>query len=291
MHKTFFLAFSSAVLAGAILAGAPAAAAPRAVQSSASLQPRLSSRILVALPADDAELAVDGTTVPGDGASREFDTVPQAGGSEQRVTVTATWMPNTYTTMTRTKTVSFRAGETVRVDLSAEAPDDRVRVIYVPTPPDVVEAMVDLADVRPGDVVFEPGCGDARITIAAIRKGARRAICVDIDAERARESQANVAAAGLADRIDVREGDALDVKDLSDVSVVFLYMGDHFNLLIRPVLWRELKVGSRIVSHRFGMGDWPPDKTITVDADGFYELHLWTITEQVKRTLGAQSAK
>jgi precorrin-6B methylase 2 len=135
--------------------------------------------------------------------------------------------------------------------------------------------------------VFEPGCGDARITIAAIRKGARRAICVDIDGERARESQANVAAAGLADRIDVREGDALDVKDLSDVSMVLLYMGDHFNLLIRPVLWRELKVGSRIVSHRFGMGDWQPDKTVTV-GDGIYDVHLWTITEQIKRRLDAR---
>jgi precorrin-6B methylase 2 len=190
--------------------------------------------------------------------------------------------------MTRAKTVTVRAGDTVRVDLSVEAPDDRVRVIYVPTPTDVADAMVDLAAVRPDDVVYEPGCGDARITIAAIRKGARRAICVDIEAERAKESQANVAAAGLADRIDVREGDALDVKDLSDVSVVFLYMGDHFNLLIRPVLWRELKVGSRIVSHRFGMGDWPPDKTITVGNGGFWELHVWTITDEIKRTLNAR---
>jgi len=77
-----------------------------------------------------------------------------------------------------------------------------------------------------------------------------------------------------ARRIDVREGDALDVEDLSDVSVVLLYISDHFNMLIRPVLWRELKVGSRIVSHRFLMGDWPPDKTITADPGGFYELHL-----------------
>jgi precorrin-6B methylase 2 len=145
--------------------------------------------------------------------------------------------------------------------------------------------MVDLAGIGRDDVVFEPGCGDARITIAAIRKGARRAICVDIDAARARESRANVAAAGLAGRIDVREGDALDVRDLADVSVVFLYMGDHFDLLIRPILWRELKVGSRIVSHRFGMGDWKPDKTISVSSDdtGFSELHLWTITPEVKR--------
>ena len=101
---------------------------------------------------------------------------------------------------------------------------------------------------------------------------------------RARESKANVETAGFANRIDVREGDALDVKNLSDVSVVFLYMGDHFDVLIRPVLWRELKVGSRIVSHRFTMGDWKPDRTISVSSDdGVYDLHLWTITEELKR--------
>jgi uncharacterized protein (TIGR03000 family) len=269
------------LLSVALTAGPEAAA-----QSNAAVERTLTSRVVVALPAGDAELAVDGETIFGQGSTREFDTQPLSVGNDHRFTFTATWMPNTYTTMTRSKTVSFRAGETIRIDLSVESPGDRVRVIYVPTPMDVAEAMVDLAEVRPDDVVYEPGCGDARITIAAIRRGARRAICVDIDGERARESQENVAKAGLADRIDVREGDALDVKDLSDVSVVFLYMGDHFDLLIRPVLWRDLKVGSRIVSHRFGMGDWQPDKTITV-GDG-YELHLWTITEQIKRRLDAR---
>ena len=258
-----------------------------AAQSSAPAERRLVSRVVVTLPAEDAELAVEGTTIQGYGVSREFDTPPLTAG-DQMLTLTVTWMPNSYTTMTRAKTVTVRAGQPARVDLSVEAPDDRVRVIYVPTPNDVAEAMVDLAGVRPDDVVYEPGCGDARITIAAIKKGARRAICVDIDPVQARASQANVAAAGLADRIDVREGDALDVKNLSDVSVVFLYMGDHFNLLLRPVLWRELKVGSRIVSHRFGMGDWQPDKTVTVGDGGFWQLHLWTITDEIKRTLGAR---
>ena len=287
--KTFLLVVCALVFGvGPVAAGRPAPPPQAAAQSSASVERRLASRVVVALPADDAELAVDGETIPGQGPTREFDTMPLDAGGEHRLTFTATWEPNTYTTMTRSKTVLVRPGEFVRVDLSVEAPGDRVRVIYVPTPTDVADAMVDLAGVRPGDVVFEPGCGDARITIAAIRKGARRAICVDIDGERARESRANVAAAGLADRIDVREGDALDVKDLSDVSVVLLYMGDHFNLLIRPVLWRELKVGSRIVSHRFGMGDWQPDKTITAGDGGFTDVHLWTITEQIKRTLDAR---
>jgi uncharacterized protein (TIGR03000 family) len=290
LRKTFLIVFSiaGALTGGPATAGPPAHPLQTAAQSSAAVERRLAARVVVALPADDAELAVDGETIPGQGPSREFDTMPLDAGGDHRLTFTATWEPNTYTTMTRSKTVLVRAGEVVRVDLSVEAPGDRVRVIYVPTPTEVAEAMVDLAGVRPDDVVFEPGCGDARITIAAIRKGARRAICVDIDGERARESQANVAAAGLADRIDVREGDALDVKDLADVSVVLLYMGDHFNLLIRPVLWRELKVGSRIVSHRFGMGDWQPDKTITAGDGGFTDVHLWTITEQIKRSLNAR---
>jgi tRNA A58 N-methylase Trm61 len=192
--------------------------------------------------------------------------------------------------MTRSKTLELRAGETVKVDLTVDDPTDRVRVIYHPTPADVSEAMVALAGVGPDDVVYEPGCGDARITTAAIRAGARRGICIDIDPERAWESKTNVQLAGLADRIDVREGDALDVKDLSDVSVVFLYMGDHFNLLVRPVLWRELKVGSRIVSHRFTMGDWKPDRTVSVPSEegGLFELHLWTITEEIKQRLASR---
>jgi uncharacterized protein (TIGR03000 family) len=279
---------NSLLIAGLIALGGIAPVAPvaaeRAELQSAAAQRRLTSRIVVTVPADDAELVVNGKPIPGEGASRSFETGPVDAGTH-RYTVAATWKPNTYTTMTRTKTVAFRAGETVRVDLTIDDPADRVRVIYVPTPADVAAAMVELAGVGRTDVVYEPGCGDARITIAAIEAGARRGICVDIDPERAKESKANVKAAGFANRIDVREGDALDVKDLSDVSVVFLYMGDHFNLLIRPVLWRELKVGSRIVSNRFTMGDWKPDKTISVTGDlgGFSELHLWTITEEVKK--------
>jgi uncharacterized protein (TIGR03000 family) len=275
-----------AVLEG--VAPALVVAPPRtALQSTASLERRLTSRVEVTVPAEDAELVVNGVAIGGVAASRTYETPPLNAGTH-RYTFTVTWRPNTYTTMIRSKTVTFRAGETVRVDLTVDDPADRVRVIYVPTPVDVSAAMVDLAGIRPDDVVYEPGCGDARITTAAIRAGAQRGICIDIDPERARESKANVEAAGLADRIDVREGDALDVKDLSDVSVVFLYMGDHFNLLIRPVLWRELKVGSRIVSHRFTMGDWKPDRTLSVvsaQSGGVFDLHLWTITEDIKRAL------
>ena len=278
------------ILGGVLLAaGSPAAAsslaAPVARQSAAPAASGVSSRVAVTLPQADTDLIVDGQTLSGTGTSRSFETAPLPRGTTREYTITAKWQPNTYTTMTRSKTVTVRAGEPVTVDLTIEDPADRVRVLYVPTPSDVAGEMARLAGITRDDVVYEPGCGDARITIAAIEAGARRAICIDIDPDRAEESRANVSKAGLADRIDVRLGDALDVEDLSDVTVVFLYMGDHFNMLIRPVLWRDLKVGSRIVSHRFTMGDWEPDRTISVSSEdgGEYELHLWTVTEEVKR--------
>jgi uncharacterized protein (TIGR03000 family) len=265
---------------------APAPVREQAAPDQARQEARRPARLTVRVPHDDTVLSVDDRAIVGTGATREVVTPPIGRQERRSFTLTASWNPNTYTTMTRTKSVTLGAGERLTIDLTRDDPGDRVRVIYVPTPADVAAEMVTLAGVTAADVVFEPGCGDARITIAAVRAGAERAICVDLDPERARESRVNVEQAGLADRIDVREGDALDVKDLSDVTVVFLYMGDHFNLLIRPVLWRVLRPGARVVSHRFTMGDWQPDKTVTVqsvDGGGTYDLHLWTITEEVKR--------
>ena len=246
-----------------------------------------SSQVTITVPQSDAELFIDGKQVPGEDVMRTFETTPLPQGAAGKIIVTTTWEPNTYTTMTRTRTVAFRAGEPVTVDLTRDDPTDRVRVMYVPTPDDIAQEMVKLAGVTASDVVFEPGCGDARITIAAVKAGARRGVGIDIDPERVAESRENVKAAGLSDRIEIRLGDALDIKDLSDASVVLLYMGDHFNMLIRPSLWRQLKVGARVVSHRFRMGDWEPDKTVTVTSaeGGDYELHLWTITEELKRRL------
>jgi uncharacterized protein (TIGR03000 family) len=248
---------------------------------------RVTARVTVTMPQDDGELTVDGTPVDGTGVSRSFQTPSQPKGTSAKHTLTVTWRPNTYTTMTRTRTVAVRAGENITVDLSRDDPTDRVRVMYVPTPDDIAAEMVKLAGVTASDVVFEPGCGDARITIAAVKAGARRGVGIDIDPDRVTESRANVKAAGLDARIEIRLGDALDIRDLSTASVVFLYMGDHFNNLIKPSLWKQLNVGSRVVSHRFLMGDWKPDRTVNVSSaeGGDYELHLWTITEDLKRKM------
>lgn len=276
-------------LTACLSAATPAwtAAPPSAPAQTAARPSGQATRLVITLPDADTELTVDGRVVAGTGETREVDLPPAESGKPARVTVSAQWMPNTYTSMTRTRTVEYRPGQRLTLDLTADDPADRVRVMYVPTPADISDEMVKLAGVTPSDIVYEPGCGDARITIAAVKAGARLGVGIDIDPERVTDSREKVAEAGLSDRIEIRLGDALDIKDLSRATVVFLYMGDHFNMLIRPSLWRQLPVGARVVSHRFTMGDWKPDRTVSIDSveGGTWELHLWTITEEIKRKL------
>jgi uncharacterized protein (TIGR03000 family) len=245
------------------------------------------SRITMFVPADRTEVMVDKTHAAGEGNTRVFETPPLEPGRTYTFTITAKWDPNGYTKLTRTRTVSLRAGENVTLDLTKDEGDDRAEIRYVPTTFEVVETMIKVAGITPDDVVYEPGCGDARITIAAVKAGARRGVGIDISEERVAESKVNVLAAGLQDKIEIRMGDALDIKDLSNATVVFLYMGNEFNMLLRPILWKQLRVGTRVVSHRFTMGDWKPDKTVSVyddQYDGYAtEVHLWTITEEHKR--------
>ena len=158
---------------------------------------------------------------------------------------------------------------------------------YEGTPPSVIPAMIQLAGVKSDDVVYEPGCGDARLVIAAMKAGARKGLGVDIDPDLAEVAFAQVKAAGVEDRVEIRWGNALDV-DMSDTTVVFLFMGEAFNLVMRPLLWQQLRVGARVVSNDFAMGDWKPDRTLRVDTPTrSYVLYLWTITEEIKRKAAA----
>jgi uncharacterized protein (TIGR03000 family) len=287
MKRILLLVSGTLVFATQGAAALDRASAPAPTQAAAPATTRVTSPITVTVPHDETELVVEGKTIPGTGTSRSLETPPLETGVTLRYTFTASWKPNTYTTITRRKTVSFRAGERLAVDLTVDDPNDRARVQYVPTASDIAEEMVTLAGVNAADVVYEPGCGDARITIAAVKRGAKRGVGIDIDPERVADSRAKVKDAGLEAKIEIRQGDALDIRDLSTATVVFLYMGDHFNLLIRPILWKELQVGARVVSHRFAMGDWKPDKTVSVSSleGGESDLHLWTVTEELKRRM------
>jgi SAM-dependent methyltransferase len=156
---------------------------------------------------------------------------------------------------------------------SLRAPD----VHYEPTSPDVVEVMLRLANVKAGEVVYDLGCGDGRIVIAAVREFGARGVCVDIDPQRIAESQENARAAGVADHIRFLNQD-LFVTDVSEAAVVMLFLSPALNLKARPKLLRELKPGTRVVSHWHDMGDWKPQKTMRVISSGRERsVYLWTL--------------
>lgn len=246
---------------------------------------QVSSKLTVTVPLDDATLTIEGQKTSQTGTSRVFDTPPLEAGKKFKYTFEVKWEPNNYTKITRKQEIEFTAGDAITVDMTKERPDDKAEIRYVPTPDDIVQELLKLAKVSKDDVVFEPGCGDARMVAAAVKAGAKRGVGIDLDPQRIEEAKETVKRVGVADKVELRLGDALDIKDLDQASLVLLYMGNEFDMLIRPHLWRQLKVGARVASHRFLMGDWKPDKSIKVtgmDGDE-YELHVWTVTEEVKK--------
>jgi uncharacterized protein (TIGR03000 family) len=257
---------------------------PAGAQAVAQQQP---ATIRLLLPYATAQVMVDDMPTRQSGTERTFISPPLDPGRSFTYTIKATWQPNNYVTITRTRSISVKAGQTVEADLR-QADDkrpDKILIRYVPTPQEVVEAMLKLGEVGKGDVVYDLGCGDGRIVITAVGQfGAKRGVGFDIDPQRIRESKANAREHRVEDKVEFRQGDVLEIKDLSSASVVTLYMSEIMNLRLRPILQKSLKPGARVVSHRFTMGDWKPLKTITVtDRDGeTYRLHLWKIGEQGK---------
>jgi 2-polyprenyl-3-methyl-5-hydroxy-6-metoxy-1,4-benzoquinol methylase len=157
-------------------------------------------------------------------------------------------------------------------------------VIYVPTRQTVVDAMLKVTNVKAGDVVYDLGCGDGRIPVSAAKLGAR-AVCIDIDPRRIAEANENVKKNNVADRVRVLNQD-LFTTDISEATVVSLYLLPSLNLKLRPTLWRTLKPGTRIVSHDFDMGDWKPEQTLNVDGATIY---YWTITPDLAKKAAAEA--
>ena len=150
-------------------------------------------------------------------------------------------------------------------------------VLYVPTPQPVVDAMLDLAAVTRDDVVYDLGSGDGRIVITAAKKFGARGVGIDIDPLLVKKAQDNAAAAGVAGKVTFQAGNLFNA-DISQATVVTLYLLQSLNERLRPKLVRELKPGTRVVSHVFNMGpEWPPEKTITV---GNSRIYLWTISNK-----------
>jgi SAM-dependent methyltransferase len=165
--------------------------------------------------------------------------------------------------------------------LSAQTP--RNLAPFVATPEDVAERMLRLAKVGPDDVVYDLGCGDGRIVIAAAKLFGARGVGVDIDANLINQAEARAKAEGVAGRVRFEVGDAM-ATNVSRASVVTLYLLSASNVKLRPQLTRQLRKGARIVSHSFAMGDWEPDTVDTFrDAGGTSRtLYLWNFDGRVR---------
>ena len=157
-----------------------------------------------------------------------------------------------------------------------EAPTRRPDVIYVPTPQEVVEAMLQVANVTKDDIVYDLGCGDGRIPVTAAKKYGARGIGIDIDPQRIKEANENVQKSGVADKVKIMNAD-LFTTDISEATVVTLYLLPSLNQKLMPKLKSELKPGTRIVSHAFDMGDWKPEKELDVNGR---KVYYWTIPKR-----------
>lgn len=153
-------------------------------------------------------------------------------------------------------------------------------VPYVPTPNEVVDRMLEIAGVGPQDLLYDLGCGDGRIVIAAARTRGARGVGIDLDPARIREARANARREGVQDKARFMVGDLFE-SDVSPATVVTLYLLPKINRRLRPQLWRQLAVGTRVVSHEFDMGpEWPPERTEKV---GLRTIHAWTIRPEHKK--------
>lgn len=146
-------------------------------------------------------------------------------------------------------------------------------VPFVPSPDEVIEAMLKLAETTPQDTVYDLGCGDGRIVVMAAKKFGASSVGIDIDPDRIKEANEFARENGVTDKVKFREQDLFQA-DIHEATVVTLYLLTTVNRKLRPKLQKELKPGTRVVSHQFDMGDWKPEKRIEV---GGRPIYLWRI--------------
>ena len=163
---------------------------------------------------------------------------------------------------------------------TAQQPGRKPDVPFVPTTDEAVQAMLKLAGVKKADTVYDLGCGDGRIVIAAAKNYGAHAVGIDIDPQRIKEAKENAKKAGVESLVRFEEND-LFKADFRPATVVTLFLLPEVNLKLRPKLLQDLKPGTRIVSNTFDMGDWKPEKEFTVEGDDdLYlskRLYLWTV--------------
>ncbi|MBE9189383.1 class I SAM-dependent methyltransferase [Gloeocapsopsis crepidinum LEGE 06123] len=172
--------------------------------------------------------------------------------------------------------------QTPQVETPTQSPERQPDVVYVPTPQEVVDEMLTLAKVTKDDVIYDLGSGDGRIPITAAQKYGTRGVGIDINPERIREANENAQKAGVTDRVQFLQQDLFQ-SDFSEATVVTLYLLPELNVKLRPQLFKQLKPGTRVVSHDFDMGDWKPDQVVQTQEGS--TIYYWVIPEQIPANL------
>lgn len=234
---------------------------------------------------EETVLKINGKVVDGDGGTRTYKANVEK-GKDVKFKIEALIEPNNYTKITRTKEITIKGGDNAKVDMTIKNKlTDKIVVRWVPTPDDIVDEMCKLGKITKEDVIYDLGCGDAVMLIRPFQKfSAKRGVGIDIDPKMVAIAKKKVKEAKLSEKIDIRQGDILNVKDMAEATLVLLYIGDDLGERVGPVLQKTMKPGARIVSHRFILGDWTPTKSVTVKGEdgGEYELHLWIVGEKKK---------
>ena len=181
----------------------------------------------------------------------------------------------------QTQTTAQTPTET-EVQTPQQSPQRQPDVVYVPTPQEVVDEMLALAKVTKDDVIYDLGSGDGRIPITAAQKLGTRGIGIDINPERIQEANENAKKAGVTDRVKFLQQDLFE-SDISEATVVTLYLLPSLNVKLRPDLFRQLKPGTRIVSHDFDMGDWKPERVVQTQEGS--TIYYWVIPKEIPANL------
>jgi uncharacterized protein (TIGR03000 family) len=234
------------------------------------------ANLVIQVPTADTRLKVDGEPTRQEGVTRRFVSPPLKPGTRYSYHLQI-WYWQGGKMYVRKRTVHVRAGETTTADLRKPAEGDVTPdVIYVPTPQDVVDKMLEMAAVKKDDVLYDLGCGDGRIVVTAARKYGCKAVGFDIDPDRIKEARENVRKNGVGDRVTIKQEDIFK-QDLSKASVVTLYLLPELNVRLIPQL-EKLKPGSRVVSHDFSMKGVKAKQTVTLrspEDDLEHTIYLW----------------
>jgi uncharacterized protein (TIGR03000 family) len=231
----------------------------------------------------DARLAIDDFETRQGGAERLFETPPLPPGRVFTYTLTAVWKEEERP-VKRMAVATVRAGKQTVIDLRPGSKDaSSSQIIYVPTPHKVVDKMLQMAKVTKDDVVFDLGCGDGRVVVSAAKKYGARGVGIDIDPQRVKEALDNARKEKVEKLVEIRQGDALKVADLSRATVVITYMLPEFMAKLKPILEEHLKPGTRVVAHDYAVPGWEPEERVSVPSPSrlyAHTLYRWTVPER-----------